>query len=170
MDKDIYLFDTRLGLPLPGPKVPGEDVALAGSPLSIFPGNLPWAAWSQGKRSQPPLATLAQIRTRPDLLQQLTVDPRYPYDVTPEQAAKGEIQVACPLSALAPRMRFLEEELSSTNKVSLAVDPKGLLETFQKAAAGQGIPVRIWNEGGDPNTPARVLRAFLPPDEGRNRS
>src|SRR5262245_36003220 len=50
---DIYLFDTRLGLPLPG------------GPNKI--------------------ATLKEVRARPQLLKNLSADPKLPYDVSAEQ-------------------------------------------------------------------------------------
>jgi hypothetical protein len=136
--KDIYLFDTRLGLPLPGPR--GEGIA-----------------------------TLAQVRSQPAVLQQLALDPKNPYDVSQDQAAKAEVHVACALSALAPRMRFLQDQLAATEKVRLGVDPVALVKRFAEAAQApemKGLHVRVWNLPGDPSSPIRVLRSFLPENEG----
>ncbi len=135
VDKEIYLFDARLGLPLPGPN--GQGVA-----------------------------TLAQVRTKPELLHVLTVDAKYPYDVKAEQAKQAEVYVACALSALAPRMRYLQEILSTNNAIYLSTDPATLLKRFQAATKGSGTSVRVWNHPGDFNTPIRALRQFLPPEEG----
>jgi hypothetical protein len=136
--KSIYLFDTRLGLPLPGSK--GQGVA-----------------------------TLAQVRQDPSVLQQLMVDPKLPYDVTTEQARQTELQIACSLSALAPRLRLLEEALSGSDTMHLSVDARGLWQRFEAACKEPGLSgtrLRVWNLPGDPNTPIRVLRGFLPPQEG----
>src|SRR5262249_47024202 len=54
------------------------------------------------------VATLAQLRQQPDLLKRLSAGAPYDYDVTPAQAAKAEVHVVLPLSALSARMRFLE--------------------------------------------------------------
>src|SRR5262249_14339331 len=49
-------------------------------------------------------ATLADVRTQPDVLKQLSAD-KQDYDVSPEQARAAEVHVVAPLSALAPRLR-----------------------------------------------------------------
>jgi hypothetical protein len=138
VDKEIYLFDTRMGMPLPGPN--GQGVA-----------------------------TLSQTRNQPELLKALTVDAKFPYDVTAEQVKKAEVHVAYFLSSLAPRMRFLQDLLSSSDKIVLGVDPLGVFGRFQaalKEPAFEGIALKVWNQPGDLSTPIRVLRQFLPPDEG----
>ena len=130
LDKDVWLFETRLGLPLPGPKDAGS-------------------------------ATLAQVRSRPDLLQPLTADAKHPYDVTAEQARQAEPHFACPLSALAPRMRWLQEQMASLQKVQLGLVPAARLEALE-AAKGPAGAVYVWNAPGDPDTPVRITRSTLP--------
>lgn len=110
------------------------------------------------------VASLAQARGQPAVLQQLTVDSHSLYDVTHEQASKCEILVVAPLGALAPRMRFLQDELANTNRIVLGNNVGSLLKRV-RAVVG-GAPVRVWNPPGDPNTPTRVLRSFVPPTEG----
>lgn len=133
---DILVFDTRMGMGLPGPGGKG-------------------------------IATLVQLCNDPSVLQQLTVDPKVPYDITPQQMKSAEVRIAVPLSALAPRMSYLQHELTTNkNHVVLAMDGRALLDRFKKAAAGQNISVRVGNDRGDPGTPTRLLRSFLPPDEG----
>jgi hypothetical protein len=134
----IYLFETRLGVPLPGPEGKGTG-------------------------------TLAQVRGQPELLRLLTLDEKQPYDVTAEQAKRAEVHLVCALSALAPRMQFLQTELASTDRVSLAVKATTLLENFQAACKGPGLEgteVRFWSQPADPNAPTRILRRFVPPEEG----
>jgi hypothetical protein len=134
---EIYLFDTRLGLPLPGPGGKG-------------------------------IATLAQLRKDPQLLGPLTADKALPYDVTPEEALTAQVYLAPQLSALAPRMKYLEDLLSAFDRINLAVDPAGLLKRF---GAATGSEVRVWNQlaavgKAPPVSPVRALRLFVPPEEG----
>jgi hypothetical protein len=130
---EVYLFDPRLGLPLPGPK--GQGVA-----------------------------TLAEVGKDPALLAQLTVDGKHPYDVTAEQAKAARLQLYRPLSALAPRMRPLQEQLlGPALPVRLAADAEKDLERLRAAARAQGLKdgeVEVWKEG------TKLLRNFLPPEEG----
>jgi len=135
VDKEIYLFDTRMGLPLP-------------------------AANGKG------IATLNQIRTSEKPFAGLTLDDKHSYDVTPEQARKTEILLTIPLSALAPRMKFLDDMLGGRQKVHSFADWATLLKEFQGATTGQNIPIHFWGENGDPAAPMRILRAFMPSSEG----
>ena len=90
-DGQIYLFDPRLGMALPG---------VAG-----------------------PVATLAEVREKDSAaLRRLYFDKDTHYDVTPEMAAAAEVHPAPSLSALAPRMAYLEKELGPKIKVRLAAD------------------------------------------------
>jgi hypothetical protein len=125
----IYLFDTRLGMPLP-------------------------AADGRG------IARLDEVMKEPNRFRS-AFDPRGSR-VIPAAVTSAEVHLACPLSALSPRARFLQEQWVA-GKVNFAIDPVGLREAFAKLAK---VPVRFWNSARDPNTPTRVLRAFLPPEEG----
>jgi hypothetical protein len=129
VNKHIYLFDTRLGLPLPGPN--GEGIL-----------------------------TLSQVQSAEggELLRQLAPEPKHPYDVTPAQVKNLEVHVACPLSALAPRMRFLQTDILESNTISLAADAR-ILEQFEDAVRGQAAVQTWW-----PAT--RALRRFVPVEEG----
>lgn len=137
--RDIYLFDPRLGLPLPGP---------------------------DGKA----IATLAAARAKPEVLAQLTADESHRYDVSAEQARKAEVYLACPLSALAPRMRYVEAVLQDQElkgpivKVRLGQDPAQLLarlnEALAAAGSGERPQVRAWTGL------TRAARQFLPSAEG----
>jgi hypothetical protein len=109
------------------------------------------------------VATLAEVRKDPSLLNQLNVEGRR-YATTAEQAKAAEVYQICPLSALAPRMRILEKDLlGAAAHVYLSAD--GLAENERlaaaiKAAGGPEGPAPVWNEG------TGLLRRFLPPDEG----
>jgi hypothetical protein len=115
------------------------------------------------------IATLSQVLADPNLVSALTVDPIHPYHVKPGEVKHAEVHVACTLSALASRMRYVQQVLGSGEKDRLGVDG---LERWQRFAAaakanGQtGVPLRAWNLPGDPNTPIRVSYSALPPDDG----
>ena len=132
-EPNLYLFDPRLGLPLPGPN--GEGVA-----------------------------TLAAVRKDPKLLEQLTVQSEYPYDVTAERVGEAELYHYVPLSALAPRMRFLQDTvLTRATRATLAVDAAAERKNLDAAAAALGdppVPVKPWPRGTED------LRTFLPRAEG----
>jgi len=102
------------------------------------------------------------------LLQQLSTDKASPYDITPEQARKARVYVALSLSALAPRMRYLERILQDPEvtapvvHVRFGVNVAELFAQLDKALAGQNDhpPVQAWSPA------ARILRRPLPKDEG----
>jgi hypothetical protein len=131
VDQQIYLFDPRMSLPVPGAN--GEGIA-----------------------------TLADVQSKPELLQQLAPG----YDVTMEQARKVQLLVACPLSALAPRMRYLERVLQNPDVPApvvggrLSFDAAHILAEFERAATPAGSSVKGWQ------TAVRQLRQLLPTDEG----
>ncbi len=129
-DGQVYLFDARFGLPLPGPEGTG-------------------------------VLTLAQIKTLADPFKPLAIDPKLPYDVTADRAKRTEVFVTAPLSALSPRMRFLQE-IVGVDTVRLTADPTGQSERFRKAAAAT---VRLWCPPA-PDAVPRLLFAFLPAADG----
>jgi hypothetical protein len=79
------------------------------------------------------------------------------------------VRLVFPLSALAPRMRYLEDEVfTADQRAHLALEPAEVLGRFEAAKVG---PVKVWNVRsveGKPRriTPTRVLRMYLPPVEG----
>lgn len=137
-DKDLLVFDPRLGLPIPGPD--GREVA-----------------------------TLAELCTRPELLQALRVDDKLTYDVTPEQLKQTQAFFAGTLSSLAPRMRYLQALATGNEPIYLGKDPVAALQHLEaalKRPETASIPVRVASAAGDPNAPVGNLRAYLPPEEG----
>ncbi len=138
VDKDVLLFDPRLGLPVPGPDGKG-------------------------------VATLAQVRAKPELVQALNVDDKLRYDITPARAKRAEIYLATPLSALAPRQRWLQARLALPGRLALGVDVVPLVERLEallKAAGASTATVKAWNPVSETDTPVRALRTSLPPSEG----
>jgi hypothetical protein len=153
--KDVLLFDPRLGLPLPGPKAATPELAAAFRLALPVPGT---------EDRQP--VSLATLRRQPDLLDALTADDKHSYDVTRGQLEGSHIYLVGMLSALAPRMKYLEEDLPAVRAgVRLACDPSAALATWKGMAAGLGgtpPEVRFWKEA------ARAEIAFWPPEEGGN--
>ncbi len=138
LDGQIFLFDTRMGLPLPGPGGKG-------------------------------IATLAQARSKPELLAALTINKEFPYDVKAEDLKRAEVHMAGSLSMLSPRMAYLQGLMTATDRMNVSVDPEGLVKRFEAALANpelKGVPLMVWNHPGELKTPFRTLRLFLPPDEG----
>jgi hypothetical protein len=138
VDGDIYLFDPRMGIPLPG-------------------------------RDGNGVATLAAVRQQPELLAQFNVDNGHGYDVSADQVGAAEIYLVCPLSALAPRMRLLEQLLQDPDtpgprvKGRLAADPANMVSLLENAGGKGGSEsarVKVWSNG------TLAARRFLPPDEG----
>jgi hypothetical protein len=111
----IYLFDPRMGLPLPGPAGVG-------------------------------IATLAQASVKDSaVLRQLDLGPNQKYDVSPEQAAGAEVHLVPSLSALAPRMGFVEKEVLARSGGGHLLADLAAAERFAKSlkACGHSAPVKL---------------------------
>jgi hypothetical protein len=152
--KEVLLFDPRLGLPLPGAKGPtapelAEAFRLA-LPVRVADDRAP--------------AGLAELRRRPDLLGALTTDERHTAGVSTGEIKGSCIYLAGMLSALAPRMKYLQEALPAARSgARVTYDPAGARATWKTVAAGLGEPapeVRFWKEA------ARAESQFWPPEEG----
>jgi hypothetical protein len=111
--KDIVLFDPRLGRPVPGPDG---------------------------------IATLAQLRQDPTL---------FPVGGS-QSESRPEAYLACSLSALSPRMKYLQDKLTRSDRIVLAEAPALRVEQVKAAASD----MKVWD------IPLRVLAAFLPEAEG----
>jgi hypothetical protein len=115
---DIYLFDARLGVPVPGPK------------------GLGIATLAQLKAEPKLLDNLKAGDEKSDLV----------YDVGASQLASTEILLIAPLSALSARMRFLQDYvLADFDRINLAVRLPELMEKCDKLKAG---PLRVWSKAG----------------------
>jgi hypothetical protein len=133
--KDVYLFDPRLGLPIPGPGGKG-------------------------------VATLAQIRTQPDILKALSPDDKRPYDVSAEQLKGVELYLLYHLSAWSPRMRWLQEKFPAAQRINLGIEPVSSFERLQavvKEKGHEGCAAKVASQTGGPML---ALRNFLPAEEG----
>jgi hypothetical protein len=110
------------------------------------------------------VATLAQTREKAEILAQLNVGEKNRYPVTREKAQAAQAQLVCPLSALAPRMRHLQEKLLAPSvRVRLASDAAKDRERIQaacSAGAAKQVPVQV------PKDKCTLLRRFLSGNEG----
>jgi hypothetical protein len=170
--EDVYLFDPELGLPLPGKDGMGvatlgelrkdprflERLNADGQALPAFGAStvgLMGSPLGQG----PLLAASALSPGRADGRR---------YGFTEEQVRAAEIYQICSLSAMAPRLEYLQKDLlAPTVRVSLAADPVAEHERLLAAARAAGIKeesVKVGKEG------TGLLRGFLPPDEGGSDS
>ncbi|HZU34415.1 MAG TPA: hypothetical protein VFA18_00825, partial [Gemmataceae bacterium] len=147
--KDTAMRDALVGVLI------GQDIYLFDPALGLpLPG-----AGGKG------VATLAQVRADPGVLKRLTVDPKVPYDLSPEQVRKAHIRLVCSLSGVTPRMKYLEDLLAGSNHVKLVDDISQLRDKFQ-AAAGKNVPVEFREKRSSGESLARIARRFLPPAEG----
>ncbi len=119
------------------------------------------------------VATLAQVRAKEEILAQLNVGEKNRYPVTREQTQAAQAQLVCPLSALAPRMRHLQEKLlAPTVRVRLASNAAKDRVRIQAAYSTGAPPIIPPARGGDnggvqvPKDKCTLLRRFLSVDEG----
>jgi hypothetical protein len=87
-----------------------------------------------------------------------------PLDLPPEALKSGELFLAIPLSAWAPRWKPLEERLEGERGAKLAANRETLLRNASNAA--KGAPVGFWRAGGDPYSLPRTLAHVLSQLEG----
>jgi hypothetical protein len=109
------------------------------------------------------VATLAALQAKPDLLQQLTTDEQHRHDVTPEQVRASVVYLAPSLSALAPRLGALQEQLHAGGLDVSLPDPVEALAALRETAPlpeGKPPPVDVWRPA------LRVQRQFWPAEEG----
>jgi hypothetical protein len=99
------------------------------------------------------IATLADVRAQPELLKFC--------GVTPAQLKYATAHLTVPAPALAPRMKILEEMLSSQEGVVLFQD----VARLQQQLVGAGLTVNSW-PAQDKLAPPGRLRQYYPPDDG----
>jgi hypothetical protein len=138
IDKDIYLFEPRLGLPIPGPD--GKGVATLAQALN-----------------DPNVLGQLTVEAKSP------ADQKFPYDVNSEQARNSDAYLYVSLSALAPRLAHLQRKVLTPDiHVNLAVDlgaEETRLQAALEAAGAKTTAVRAHPDG------IRLLRAFLPAEE-----
>lgn len=141
---------------LVGVLIPGEDKK-AKAELALFDPRLGRAVAGPGKAG---VATLAQVLAQPELLK--------PSEIEPATLATLTLHLTCPMSALAPRMKIIEDQdlLADPAPPVLYVDLFKLQRDVSEAAGREAV---VWNSPAGHNAPPSPMRAqaaFLPPEEG----
>ncbi len=144
------------------PKGPFWAVGVrAGSDVLLFD---PWRGEPVPGPGGQGVGTLAQVKANPDQLKAWREDKGWKWGVPAEEVKASVPFLAVPLTAVAPRMRLLEQELRADLPVRLAVDPAAVREKF---AAETRLPdLKFWNPQAELFSYTRVLGTFTPPEEG----
>jgi tetratricopeptide (TPR) repeat protein len=122
VDGKLYLFDPKLGLPIPAPGPMGVDRA---GQLDIRP------------------ATLAQVVADDRLLRRLDLDPKQPFPITAADLKHLVLLVEGSPQYLAKRMQFLESRLSGKQRLVLTARPAAQARRFAQAAGGRAT-AQLW--------------------------
>lgn len=105
------------------------------------------------------IATLKDLQQRPEVAQAA--------GISSGQVKELQALLTCPLAAVSPRMKELDDILERRDRIKLYLDPLALQT---RMAAALPLPVQVWNAaataGKTTNSPLRTLRLFLPPEEG----
>ncbi len=122
---ELYLFDCRLGLPIPGPD--REDPGHGGAGKNI--------------------ATLSQVVADEQLLRRLDLDAEHPYPIT-----AGDLQHVVALvegtpHSLSQRMALVEARLSGDHKMALTSPGSALAERVEKLP--HVAEARLWQHPFD---------------------
>jgi hypothetical protein len=107
------------------------------------------------------IATLSQVRAAPELAK----GPIGAAEQAPDVKAvvkESRVWLSPPLSALSPRMRWLQGVLVYSPPLVLGIDAAELRERFAKG----GEKAEFWNPPADVASPTRRLAGLLPPSEG----
>ncbi len=123
-DKELYLFDPALELPIPAPDgvAFGPDGTLAVRP-----------------------ATLSQVLDQPELLDRLSIDATHRYAYNAETLQKSQIVAMLDASpaSLAMRMRLIESATSGSQRLQISTHPSDLAERLR---AVRGVAnVQLWS-------------------------
>ncbi len=108
----LFLFDTALGIPIPG--------------------------------QQTPIATLAEVKENPALLDNLDAkddEKEYKYPVTEKELQQLVAMIDAAPQCLSQRMQRVEQRLSGENKMVLAIDASRLSEKMRHE---HGLNVGLW--------------------------
>lgn len=127
----------------------------------------PWRGAAFPGPAGTPVATLANLRANPNLVDGWISDVNNPWDVKSTELAAGEVFLATPLSSLAPRMKVLEEKLTGSAAVNVYTDAAEERNNFLKDKATTQLP-KWWSPGVaiDDSDVLHVTATFHPADEG----
>ncbi|MCE9561568.1 MAG: hypothetical protein K8U57_05895 [Planctomycetes bacterium] len=105
-------------------------------------------------------AQLNAFKANPDASKTWIEDKANVSGLTAEEAKKATVYLAVPVNSLAPRMSTLEQQLKADIGAKVAIDAAALRNAFPDPKPA------FWNPPGDSFAYGRVLRMFLPADEG----
>jgi len=138
LEREVYLFDMRLGTPIPSPRDDGTTITVR-SP-----------------------ATLKEVLADDDLLRRLDIDERRPYRLTAEQLKNPKVEIVGYHMLWAPRIGLLQSSLVGEHSTAVydpledVGDSHGLVSRLVEA--GEGIWTRdditVWGH------PEKSLREF----------
>ncbi len=114
IDGQVYLFDCRIGLPVPGPD--GQGVA-----------TLEQAA------SDPAILARLDLPEAP-----------YPVDSEDLSEGRVRVLLETTLGSLAPRMKLLQERLTGENRMVLYRNPAEVARAFEAAVGSRLESVKLW--------------------------
>jgi tetratricopeptide (TPR) repeat protein len=111
IEDQLYLFDIRLGLPIPGPSGRG-------------------------------IATLEQVLENPAVLEQLTIDESFQYEIDRKDLQSVLALLDTSLASLSLRMQLVEQQLTGEHRTVLTFAPTPLAEQLAKC---RGVTdVALW--------------------------
>ena len=139
---ELYLFDPRLGLPIP-----------AGDSSRMFQKS------SGAEASEPQVATLRQVLSDPARLRSLDLNAEHPYPHKAEDLKNLIVLVEASPQFLTRRMKLIEGKLTGNERAVLTVDASALAAQAQKAAGVRDVrlwslPYEVWRDREDPESPA----------------
>lgn len=120
-DGEVYLFEPRLGLPIPAE------------------GGLSFRA-ERGLNVRP--ATLAQLQVDEKILKQLNLDTNNQYDVKKEDVSHLTVFILATPSSLSRRMEMIQSRLVGPQRMVLVSRPSEQAEQWRNAI--KGAAVRLW--------------------------
>ena len=120
VDGEVYVFDPRLGVAIPGP----GGVRLDGGELTVHP------------------ATLSQLAADDSLSRQMDLDAEHPYDFRSSDFQKVVVLMETSPSYLTKRMKLVESRLSGEDRLVLTAAPEEQAASFKSSP--QVVEVRHW--------------------------
>ncbi|MEI8374773.1 MAG: hypothetical protein WCJ35_18265 [Planctomycetota bacterium] len=120
-EKNLYLFDPKLGLPIPGPHGIAADKS---GRLDVHP------------------ATLDQVAANPKLLDRLALGSDAPYWAKKADLKRAVVLVEASPLYLSPRAKRVESRLTGEQRLVLNAEPSQQAARFKAAGVSD---VRLWN-------------------------
>jgi hypothetical protein len=134
---DVVLLGLPAAKPEDEPRV-WAAAALIGDALYLF--ELELGLPFPGPEGQG-ICTLAQLKANPELLRQLDID-QHPYRITAKDVERSIVLIDATPDYLSQRMKMVEDNLRSDQRIVLTVEPSQLARRLRKLGVNES---RIWN-------------------------